>query len=157
MFYFVFVHPQFLSLSYFPSSDSVTHLCQQLHIQLVTSDVSFHSAKERFKNANMGLNVRKKKKYMQCLCLIVWSGLSSHKMQRSLGRQKMTIQVHGSYAAQAEVLSCLWVQCSRYCRKSAQYFLSLVWNAWTGKCHGVMNPHHFARLNNAQWLHLALF
>lgn len=60
MFYFVFPHPQFFSLSYFPSSNIVTHLWQQLHIQLVTSDVIYHSEKERFQNAKMNLNVRKK-------------------------------------------------------------------------------------------------
>lgn len=60
MFYFVFPRPQFFSLSYFPSSNIVTHLWQQLHIQLVTSDVIYHSEKERFQNAKMNLNVRKK-------------------------------------------------------------------------------------------------
>lgn len=60
MFYFVFPHPQLLSLSYFPSSNIVTHLWQQLHIQLVTGDVIYHSEKERFKNTMM--TIKKKKK-----------------------------------------------------------------------------------------------
>lgn len=62
MFYFVFPHPQLLSLSYFPSSNIVTHLRQQLHIQLVTSDVIYHSEKERFNNMTVTLNARGKNK-----------------------------------------------------------------------------------------------
>lgn len=46
IFYFVFPHPQLLSLSYFPSSNIVTYLWQQLHIQLVTSDVICHSERK---------------------------------------------------------------------------------------------------------------
>lgn len=61
MFYFVFPHPQLLSLSYFPSSNIVTHLWQQLHIQLVTGDVIYHSEKERFKNTMMTVKKKQNK------------------------------------------------------------------------------------------------
>ena len=95
MFYFVFPHPQFFSLSYFPSSNIVTHLWQQLHIQLVTSDVIYHSEKERFTNAKMSLNVRKKAVFI-VLCM---AGLSFHNMQRLLDRHRLTVGVHCMYAA----------------------------------------------------------
>lgn len=62
MFYFVFPHPQLLSLSYFPSSNIVTHLWQQLHIQLVTGDDVYHSEKEGFKNTMMTIKKKTKKK-----------------------------------------------------------------------------------------------
>lgn len=83
MFYFVFPYPQLLSLSYSPSSNIVTHLWQQLHIQLVTSDVIYHSEKERFNNMTVTLNVRgknnKKKKpkravlILHCMAWIIFS------------------------------------------------------------------------------------
>lgn len=72
MFYFVFPQRQ-LSFSYFPSSNIVTHLWQQLHIQPVTSDVIYHSEKETFENAEMSLNLRKKVVFiLHCMAWIVF-------------------------------------------------------------------------------------
>lgn len=106
MFCFVFPHPQFLSLSYFPSSNIVTHLWQQLHIQLVTSDVNYHSEKESFNNTTMTLNVRgKTKQKKQCLYFIVWPGLSFHNIKMLLGWHKLTLHAaHVTCAAEAKVL-----------------------------------------------------
>lgn len=42
---FLFRYPQIWSLTDFPSSNIVTYLWQQLHIQLVSRDVTYHSEK----------------------------------------------------------------------------------------------------------------
>lgn len=44
-FFFLFRYPQIWSLTDFPSSNIVTYLWQQLHIQLVSRDVTYHSEK----------------------------------------------------------------------------------------------------------------
>lgn len=43
--FFLFRYPQIWSLTDFPSSNIVTYLWQQLHIQLVSRDVTYHSEK----------------------------------------------------------------------------------------------------------------
>lgn len=85
---FFFHYPQILSLTDFLSSNIVTYLWQQLLIQLISRDVTYHSEEERFQNAKMNLKVKKNK---TCLYFIVWPGLSFPNTQIKLGSRHMLI------------------------------------------------------------------